>query len=187
MSDFNTALRITLHYEGGYSNNKADSGGMTIAGISRNNNPNAKIWAFVDAYIAQHGLAHISADLFGSPDFMALVGDFYKANYWDVNRLSDIKDQQLANVVFDFGVNSGTGRSARFLQQAVNMTTTKTIAVDGAIGNGTIAAVNSLPAQLLYSNFNKLREDKYNAIIAANPSQAQFKDSWFSRIKDYVV
>ena len=35
----------------------------------------------------------------------------------------------------------------------------------------------------LYNKVNELRAQRYEQIIAANPSQAVFKNSWLSRIK----
>lgn len=186
MALFEQAIPLTLHYEGGYSNSKLDSGGETFAGISRVYNPAWKGWTFVDTYKATHGLANISADLLSSTDVMGLVREFYKANYWDSLRLGEIKDQQLAFNVFDTGVNMGTGRAAQFLQQAVNDTSNRAgLVVDGKVGSDTLRAVNSLPAPLLYENYNKLRRAKYEAIVAAKPSQGVFMASWLGRIKSY--
>lgn len=180
MANFDLAIPLTLHYEGGYSNAKQDSGGQTFAGISRVNNPKWQGWAIIDAYIINHGLSNISTDLLNDIQLMTMVKAYYKANYWNVNRLSDINDQQLAFNVFDTGVNMGTGRAAKFLQQAANVT------IDGNIGNKTIAAINNGNAITIYNVFNTLRKGKYDAIIADNPFQSVFRASWYSRIKPYV-
>lgn len=186
MADFNLAIRYTLHFEGGYSNSKADSGGETFAGISRVYNPHWAGWKTVDAYKETKGISHISADLLSDIDFMNEIKAFYEANYWDVNRLSEIKDQQLAANVFDTGVNMGTGTAMRFLQQAANNTSSRSqLAVDGKVGNKTLNAVNSLPVPLLYENYNKLRRARYEAIVAVKPSQSVFMASWLGRIKPY--
>ena len=178
MADFDKALPFTLKSEGGYSNNPDDTGKMTFAGISRVNNPNWSGWATIDQYKAANDLHNIDS-LLQNETLMQNVSTYYKANYWDVNRLSDINDQQIAAACFDTGVNMGIGRAAKFLQMAANVTP------DGIIGNQTIVAVNSLSPQLVSSNFNTLRKNKYLSIIAANPSQEQFKASWFSRILPY--
>jgi len=186
MAQFLNAFLITMQYEGGYANAKADSGGETIFGISRNNNPDWKGWALVDAYKAKNGLNGIVAAMTSDADFQKMVQKLYTVNYWNINRCGDIYDQQLANVIFDTGVNMGTGRAARFLQQAFNdFAPGKTITVDGIIGDKTIAAVNQADPVSIYSNYQTLRKLKYGAIVAKNPSQHQFYSSWMSRLKPY--
>ena len=178
MATFTEALPFTLKSEGGYSNALADSGGQTFAGISRNNNPNWPGWATIDAYIQENGLHNING-LLHNDLLMQSVANYYKVNYWDVNRLSDINDQQLAAACFDTGVNMGTGRAAKFLQFSANVPT------DGVIGNKTITAVNCGDPETIYNSFCTLRRAKYEAIIADDPAQEQFKASWFSRILPY--
>lgn len=179
MADFKSAFANTMVYEGGYSNNSADSGGMTIFGISRHNNPSWPGWATVDNYIEQNGLATISHDLRNDADFWSAVQSFYTDNYWNVNRCGDINDNQVAGQVFDKGVNMGTGTAARFLQQAAN------VPVDGVIGNQTIGAVNAANPADIYNAFIGLCKARYEAIVAANPSQERFQAGWFSRLPPY--
>lgn len=181
MAQFNPAFNITMHYEGGYASNQADSGGQTYRGIARNYNKHWAGWPIIDAYIRDHGVSKIDAGLSTNVKLQELVRAFYVTNYWDVNQLSLINDQQLANVVFDTGVNMGTGRAAKYLQTAAG------VAIDGIIGKGTLSAINNGDAVDIYNKFNALRKAKYDAIIDNNPSQKQFYASWMSRIKPYIV
>mgnify|MGYP003325169904 FL=1 len=71
---------------------------------------------------------------------MSDVAPIYKKNYW--NR---VKGDQLPSgldlCVFDFGVNAGTGRAAKYLQTMVGAT------ADGAIGPATLRAVETYVKQ----------------------------------------
>jgi len=188
MAKFEIAESITGRNEGGYANNPADTGGETYAGIARNHWPKWQGWKFIDEFKSQlpinYNLAKwINNSAKHTPEVGKLVSKFYKQNFWDVNKLDWINDQQLANTVYDFAVNSGTGRAAKFLQQSVNSTFDSKLMIDGAIGNKTIQSVNHHEASIIYNEFNRRREDFYRSI--AKGSQAQFLKSWLSRLKPY--
>lgn len=175
MGNFSIAYAITNKNEGGYSDNSSDSGGETLFGVSRNNWPNWPGWKIVDEFKGQSKWVSI---IESSQQLRDLASQFYKQNFWDVMSLDQINDQQICNTVYDFGVNSGTGRSAKYLQESVGVT------VDGHIGDHTISAVNSKDAQTVYNEFNSLRHTFYEA-LAEKPEQAQFLHSWLGRLVPY--
>lgn len=179
MAKFEVAYKITSVNEGLYANNPADTGGETWAGISRNNFPTWSGWKVIDAIKLKYGRTAAIINKYGriDPSLHDKEISFWKSNFWDVNKLDQFHDQQLANTVYDFGVNSGTGRAAKFLQKAVG-----TIQ-DGKIGPQTLAAVNKLDAEITHDKFNGAREIFYRSI--AKGSQAQFLKSWLSRLKPY--
>lgn len=180
MAKFEIAEHITGRNEGLYANHKDDRGGETIQGIARNFWPNWKGWVTIDRIKATMGksAAIINANTKNDQEFQKLVTDFYKSNFWDVNSLDNFSDQQLANSVYDFGVNSGTGRAAKFLQEIIG------VLVDGQIGPKTLSKLNSLPAKEVHVAYNAKRELFYKG-LAKNPTQAKFLKSWLSRLKPY--
>lgn len=188
MAKFEIADKITGGNEGGYANNKADRGGETEAGIARNFWPNWPGWKHIDQYKADWEKSNKKLSLAAwinasvnvpTEPVRDMIKSFYKQNFWDVNKLDQINDQQLANTVYDFGVNSGTGRAAKFLQAAVGVTQ------DGKIGPQTLSAVNRLDAEVTHDKYNGAREAFYRSIAKGN--QAQFLKGWLSRLKSYKV
>jgi lysozyme family protein len=179
MASFEIAEAITGRNEGGYANNPSDTGGETYAGIARNHWPKWQGWKYIDEIKTRWKTSKdINSAIKGSPyPFEVWISDFYKKNFWDVLKLDLVNDQQLANSVYDFGVNSGTSRSAKFLQQSAG------VKDDGIIGNQTLHAVNSADRKVIYYDFNKRREAFYKSIAKGN--QAQFLKSWLSRLKPY--
>jgi lysozyme family protein len=201
MAEFNIAEKITGRNEGGYANNPSDTGGETYAGIARNFWPNWKGWEFIDKYKSQYpgqsaevknkltlaGWINASARVATEP-VNDLVSQFYKQNFWNVNHLDFINDQQLANSVYDFGVNSGTGRAADKLQDAYNdirPAGAPALVNDGDIGKKTLDAINSVSPEVIYNSYNHLRGAFYNSLAVG--SQKQFLASWLSRLKPYQV
>jgi hypothetical protein len=155
MADFKISFKITGHW------------------------PNWEGWKLIDDHKKTRGLAGIDKTMFANPFMVSYINDFYKQNFWDVNSLDKINDQQIANTVYDFGVNAGTGRAAKYLQEVVGAKE------DGKIGADTLKLVNTGNQKLIYSKFNALRLAHYME-AASQPGQHQFLASWESRLKPYI-
>jgi len=120
-SNYNDSLTRVLKDEGGYSNDPHDPGGPTNYGITLND---------YRLYINSNGQAEDVKNM--SLDQAKTI---YKSKYWDAQNCDQLPSG-LDYVVFDYGVNSGIGRSTKVLQRKVG------VAADGKIGPATIAAVN---------------------------------------------
>ena len=181
MANFQPAFDITMENEGGYANNPNDSGGETWRGIARNYWPHWSGWPIIDQTVATNP-ENLNQTLFANASLNAMVEQFYQENFWDTAGLPGINCQQTANQLFDIAVNMGTGVAGKILQEAINTLRSDQIAVDGMVGSITIMAANSLNNEALYNAVCALRKQHYESIVAANPSQAVFEHSWFSRI-----
>ena len=110
------SLEVILHHEGGYVNHPKDPGGETNMGVTK----------------------RVYEDFGGTKDMKELtkedVEPIYKKNYWDRVKGDDLPDG-LDLMIFDFAVNAGTGRAAKFIQKLVNTT------VDGGIGPNTLGKI----------------------------------------------
>lgn len=118
-SNFQNSLRHVLMHEGGYVNHPSDPGGITNLGVTK-----AAWEAYVGHAVTEQDMRNLTPEV---------VEPFYKERYWDVCRCDELQSG-LDYLIFDIAVNSGTGRAAKFLQAELG------VAVDGAIGNGTMAA-----------------------------------------------
>jgi lysozyme family protein len=178
MANFKEAFGLTGHNEGGYANNPNDHGGETFAGIARKFWPAWSGWLFIDGYKQEHkGVVGINS-LLTNGGMQNAISSFYKQNFWDINKLDQINDQQIADNVYDCGVNSGTEYAARVMQKAAGM------GADGIVGSKTIAAVNEDAPQAIYDSINAQRVTKYHELAQA-PGQLVWLKSWMSRIKPY--
>src|SRR6056300_317335 len=111
------SLEAILHHEGGYVNHPKDPGGETNLGVTK----------------------RVYEDFGGTKDMKDLtvedVAPIYEKNYWGRMKCDSIPSG-LDLCVFDFGVNAGTGRSAKFLQTMIGTT------ADGGIGPNTLSKLS---------------------------------------------
>ena len=162
MADFLPAFERMIVNEGGYvlHNVKGDRGGQTYAGIARNRWPNWAGWTVIDA---------------GGEPQADLVRGFYRANFWTPLRLEEIKDQQVAQNIFDFGVNAGTGTAAKLAQIVVRTTP------DGKIGPKTLAAINELLPEVFVLRYSLAKLTRYRDIVQRDRTQIKFLLGWINR------
>jgi len=112
--NYDKCLETILHHEGGYVNHPKDPGGETNLGVTK------KVYQ-------EHGGTKDMKDL-----LVEDVAPIYKKGYWDKMKGDELPGG-LDLCVFDFGVNAGPGRAAKFLQQMIGTV------VDGGIGPNTLA------------------------------------------------
>ena len=114
---FSEALKVILHHEGGYVNHPKDPGGETNLGVTK----------------------RVYEDFGGEKEMKDLtkedVEPIYKKNYWDRVKGDDLPEG-LDLCIFDFAVNAGPGRAAKFIQRLVGTT------VDGGIGPNTLKCID---------------------------------------------
>lgn len=160
--NFDAALRAVLHHEGGFVNHPADPGGMTNLGCTK------KVW--------EEWVGHpvTEADMRALTPFD--VAPLYKAKYWDRVKGDDLP-AGLDYAVFDCAINSGPGRAAKFLQEALGVT------ADGVIGNGTLKAVAAHSTIELISKYNAKRL----AFLQGLPTWGTFGKGWGRRVEEVKV
>lgn len=194
MADFNTAYQLTKPIEGGYANVSGDRGGETYKGIARVFWPQWQGWEIIDntkaamprysSAVPGYSIGELNKVLNANALLQNMVDAFFRTHFWDQARLTEIIDQNIANELFDTGVNFSPGRAVLFLQQAINLTR-KDIQVteDKLIGPKTIAAVNSHSnIKALYKTLNVLQGMAYISDVWRNPVQEKFFIGWLTRV-----
>lgn len=160
---FDKALTTVLHHEGGFVNHPRDPGGMTNLGVTRN------------TWEAWTGKAAPESEMRALTP--AKVTPLYKAHYWDVNRCGEMHPA-IALCVFDFGVNAGPGRAARYLQRMIGAT------ADSKVGPGTLGALADFIAQHgaaeAVRQYQRAREGYYRQLLTFDT----FGKGWLRRVRD---
>lgn len=168
-ADFETSYKLVLAHEGGFVNHPNDPGGATNLGISLR-------------YAKTRGLLF---DLDGDGDVDAddmrevtleTAAPAYFTDFWQAARCDKLPPG-VSHAVFDGAVNSGPGRAARWLQEAVGAT------VDGSIGPQTLAAVEASVAEVGL----EVVSDRVNSIrmsyLQRLPTWSSFGRGWRARVE----
>lgn len=160
---FSNCLAIILHHEGGYVNNPNDPGGMTNLGVTR------RTWEEWTRKPADERVMRALTQ--------PQVAPLYNARYWDLVK-GDNLPAGIALCVFDFAVNAGPTRAARFLQALVGAD------ADGKIGPATLAAVQSFVAAkgiaALIQRYQGARRGYYLSLQTFDV----FGRGWFRRVDE---
>jgi lysozyme family protein len=172
MADFKKAFLLILANEGGYVIDPDDPGGETYKGIARKKQPEWVGWFFVDAMKNQ---PNFPKSLDDKTDLHAEIERFYKVVFWDKVGGDLINDQQVANSIFDFAVNSGVTTSLGLVQKVVGTN------CDGVIGPKTIQAINSFEPDHFITAFKVEKCRKYISICMKRPDSRKYFFGWIDR------
>ena len=157
--NWQSSLEEILHHEGGYVNPPRDPGGETNLGVTK----------------------RVYEEWGGEKDMRDLtredVEPIYKQNYWDVVK-GDQLPAGLDLCVFDFGVNAGPGRAAKYLQRMIGTT------VDGGIGPNTLKSVEYYVEENgLEQTIEKYQEER-QLYYESLPTFDTFGRGWTRRVQE---
>lgn len=165
MAVFSIAYKATMANEGGYRNVSYDKGGETYKGIARNYNPSWAGWKIIDQVKKSRKLK--TGDYIQSAQLDALVANFYEVNYWNKNRLGEIKNQSLATLCFDIVVQHGKGPGSVI---NTGLQSIEKIAAPNSITSDSLRIMNKAPMPAY--NAIALQRVKYINTLALGPDQA---------------
>lgn len=120
MANFDIAYKRTAQFEGGYVYDPDDNGGETYAGISRKANPKWAGWKTIDAAKKKYG-SGFKNKLASDVVLKQQVKTLYRNNYWNPIWGDRIVRQEVANEIYDFGVNAGVATSIKLQQRQFKM------------------------------------------------------------------
>ena len=164
--NFDACLKEVLKHEGGYSNHASDPGGRTNLGVTQR--------------VYEDWVGHSVNEKIMRGLTVQHVTKLYKVKYWDVVRGDDLP-QGLDLCVFDFGVNAGTNRAARYLQRMVGVLSPEQ---DGVIGPKTLSLldqyIRSKGREHAVMEYQDMRRDYYK-LLKTFPT---FGKGWLNRVRD---
>jgi lysozyme family protein len=188
MANFDESYDITLGHEGGYSNDPDDVGGETYKGVARTYYPNWAGWIIIDAAKSDPQFPN---NLRGNDALDTMIRQFYKETYWNLFWGDQIPNQEVANELFDTGVNMGVGRAVKYLQKALNVLNRNQndyadVVEDGSFGMNTLGALNQYLAiddeSFLLKIMNILQGMHYIDYMTKSPTQEKFARGWLKRV-----
>lgn len=164
MADFKKYAPKLLRLEGGFVNHPDDRGGITNCGIT------------IQTYREYCGQDKTIKDLqnmsYGTWE------KIMKNGHWDKCKADMIENQQLAEIIVDWCVNSGSV-GIRKVQEIVGCKP------DGIVGTITLSLINAADAEALFDRIWKARQQFYINIVKKNPSQKVFMNGWMNRLNQF--
>ena len=166
MANFNLYAPKTHKLEGVvFENDPTDTAGATKYGITTQDvrdyyKDPSKDWTDVKALTA---------------DTAALI---LKKLYWDRLKADEIVNQSLAEYFVDSCFNMGF-ICVKYVQRIIG------VPDDGIWGSGSLAALNAADPEKVFEALRARREQRYAAIIEANPSQKKFERGWKNRLNAF--
>lgn len=161
--NFDACLKEVLLHEGGYSNHEKDPGGRTNLGVTQRTYEEWVGYPVNEAVMRKLTVSHVKT--------------LYKVKYWDAIHCDDVP-LGLDLCVFDFSVNAGANRAARYLQRMVG------VKEDGVLGPRTMSALAQMVKALgpihCVNRYQDMRRDYYK-MLKTFPT---FGKGWLRRVKE---
>ena len=159
-SSYDEALARLLVHEGGYSNHPSDPGGPTNWGITIFD---ARAYWKKDA---------TAADVRDMP--VEVAKDIYRSKYWCALRCDDLP-AGVDYAAFDYGVNSGIGRSGRVLRRVLGVSDET-----GAVTDEVVAAAKRCTAAIVIDAIC----DERLAFLQGLRTWSTFGNGWGRRVRE---
>ena len=141
-STYDVCLPLLLEHEGGYTNHRSDPGGPTNFGIT--------IFDY-RKYVKPDATA---ADV--RTMTVEEAKRIYRASYWEAQRCDELP-AGVDYAVFDYGVNSGIGRSGKVLRRLLKLSDQSSIVSDEVIAAARRADAMTLVADISDERLRFLR------------------------------
>jgi len=166
MANFEPAMEKTFAHEGWGKlvNAKHDPGGLTRWGISHRSYPEVDILALTREQALE----------------------LYRRDFWHP-MYSNLANQEVADELFDFGVNVGCLPAVRVFQESIRYVSVGPVVIDGVFGQKTLDAANSLESAVLLREFRACQAYYYAGIVIRQPDACEadkkrFLLGWLRRV-----
>ena len=160
--------------EGGYADNPNVIDQPTNIGITQ---------PTLDKYIERHPGAGFSSDLKELTSQRA--EQIYKEFFYDEKRIGEINDLRIAYAVMDMGVMTSPKNVGYTVQDSINATISDKVVKDGAIGDDTIKALNSIPENKKDEFIGTLIETRLDFLKSLKDWE-KYKGGWTERTNGYM-
>lgn len=158
-----------------YTNDPNDPGGETCWGIT-------KVVAVENGY---------TGSMIDMPLEFAI--HVYTTKYWNLMELDGVDCQEIADQIFQAGVNQGESRWEFYVQRACNQLLpgyVRLLTVDGQIGPNTIRVINQLAKTdrvVLSGKLYDMQEKRYDENVQNNPKMQWARGGWSNRAKTFKI
>lgn len=181
-ASFEEAQGLVKTVEAGYSDDRGDNGNfIDVKGGRRFIGTNHGISAPILAdYFKSQGIDR----LLTKNDMMKLsyktALKIYKADYWDAQNLSELTDQNVANIIYDGCVNQGKDAMRSILRDALEDNGVEISDDDVIFSKEVLSKANKLNQEDLFKSIKNFREDRYRDSKTFN----RHGEGWLNRLSN---
>jgi len=180
-ASFEKAQDIVKLAEAGYSDDRGDngnfidipSGGRRFIGT--NHGISAPILA---KYFKDQGVKRLP----NKKDMMELsyktALKIYKSKYWNAQHLSELSNQDVANIIYDGCVNQGIDGMRSVVRDALEENGIEISDDDVIFSKEVLTKANSVDQEVLFNSIKKFREDRYRE----SETFKRHGDGWLNRL-----
>jgi lysozyme family protein len=162
-ASFEEAQGLVKLAEAGYSDDRGDNGNfIDVQGGRRFIGTNHGISApILDEYFKEQGIKRLLTkdDMINLSYKTALK--IYKANYWNAQHLSELSDQNVANVIYDGCVNQGVDAMRSIVRDALEENGVEISDNDVIFSKEVLSKANDIDPVELFNSIKKFRELRY--------------------------
>lgn len=183
--NFSIAHAFTAKWEGGLSDDAADSGGLTNFGVDL-----AMMQDIASTQVGRDTLARMGIILPVTRNTIknlteTQAASIYRWQAWEALKLDQIPLRP-AVVLYDAAVNSGPKQSVKFAQRGYNSCVVygQPLDVDGILGPATRRALQLADTDKILMAMLDQREKFFNDLVRGKPSQEVFLRGWLNRVTD---
>lgn len=179
-ASFEKAQGLVKLAEAGYSDDRGDNGNfIDVPGGRRFIGTNHGISAPILAnYYKSQGVTR----LITKEDMMRLsyktALKIYKADYWDAQHLSELSDQNVANVIYDGCVNQGVDAMRSIVRDALEENGVEISDNDVIFSKEVLSKANSVDPVKLFNSVKKFREERYKD----SETFSRHGEGWLNRL-----
>lgn len=164
--NFDSAFVFCAQNEGGFDNISDDKGGPTNIGLTYDD---------MRAVGLPQTLVQIQSLTW------ATAKPIYEAVYWKPLLLDQVTSQSTSTAMLDICLLNGKHGGVRVAQLAADNCNVKGLTIDGAMGPGTLSALNQVDSADFIKAVVWLLKARYLAIVAKDSTQQKFLAGWNAR------
>ncbi len=179
MAYFDPVYNLTLKHEGGFQQFPNDSANYVNGKLIGTNKGIS-----AEGYYAYYKKVPTVQDMKNLTFEQAKA--IYKKNYWDKINGDKIKNQSVAELMFQFIIGSGASQLSD-LKDIANVISGKKLilSIDRAFTDAEINIINALPSDKYWAALKAWRHAFFVRLVAKKPKLKQFLKGWQNRLDSY--
>lgn len=179
MASFDPIFNLTLNHEGGFQKLANDSANYVNGKLIGTNRGISAI-----GYFDFYKKVPTESDMRNLT--VAQAKAIYKGNYWDKINGDKIKNQSVAELMFQYIIGSGASQLSD-LKDIANMVAGKKVmaSIDKKFTDAEATIINNLDAEKYWNALKAWRHAFFLRLVKAKPAKKEFLKGWQKRLNSY--